>query len=146
MVNFGQLTAEISWRVGHPSKFEQVSRLGFVTAATSLTGGPPNLAPCLAVSCACTIYIHFRGGGLLLPGGILPGAKFTWRPSLAFSYIGSVTAWHSFFEQRTAARQRATRNVITGTFAEGATYIWLGGITLGIGPHSSLLIFPLLQF
>jgi len=28
-------------------------------------------------------------------GGILPGAKFTFRPSLAFSYIGSVTARHS---------------------------------------------------
>jgi len=27
--------------------------------------------------------------------GILPGAKFTLRPSLALSYIGSVTAGHS---------------------------------------------------
>jgi len=27
--------------------------------------------------------------------GILPGAKFTLRPSLAFSYIGSVTVRHS---------------------------------------------------
>jgi len=27
--------------------------------------------------------------------GILPGAKFTLHPSLAFSYTGSVTAWHS---------------------------------------------------
>jgi len=31
----------------------------------------------------------------LLPGGILIGAKFTLRPSFAFSYIGSVTALHS---------------------------------------------------
>jgi len=31
----------------------------------------------------------------LLPNGILPGAKFTLRPSLAFSDIGSVTARHS---------------------------------------------------
>ena len=29
------------------------------------------------------------------PNGILPVAKFTLRPSLAFSYIGSVTARHS---------------------------------------------------
>jgi len=29
------------------------------------------------------------------PDGSLPGAKFTLRPSLAFSYIGSVTARHS---------------------------------------------------
>jgi len=32
---------------------------------------------------------------LLLPGRIVPGAKFTLRPSLAFAYIGSVTARHS---------------------------------------------------
>jgi len=37
-----------------------------------------------------TVYIHFRR---LLPCyGILSGAKFTLRPNLAFSYIGSVTA------------------------------------------------------
>ena len=29
------------------------------------------------------------------PDGILPGAKFTLLPSLAFSYIGGVTAQHS---------------------------------------------------
>jgi len=39
-----------------------------------------------------TIYTFW---GLLPPDGILPGAKFTLRPSLAFSYIGSVTARHS---------------------------------------------------
>jgi len=31
----------------------------------------------------------------LPPNGILPGAKFTLRPSLAFSYFGSVSARHS---------------------------------------------------
>ena len=67
----------------HPSKFQRVSRLAFVTAATSLTGGQPNFARCLAVSWAGTLYIHFRG--LLPPGGILPGATFTLRPSLALS-------------------------------------------------------------
>jgi len=33
--------------------------------------------------------------GVLAPNGILPCAKFTLRPSLAFSYFGSVTARHS---------------------------------------------------
>jgi len=66
MANFGPLTAEICWRVwGNPcSKFQRVSRLAFVTTATSLTEGQPNFARCLAVSCAATLYIHFRG---LLP-------------------------------------------------------------------------------
>jgi len=36
--------------LGHPSKFQRVSRLGSVTAATSLTGGQPNFARRLAVS------------------------------------------------------------------------------------------------
>ena len=55
MANFGPLTAEIGSLVwGHPSKFQRVSRLGFVTAATSFTGGEPNLARCLAVSWADT--------------------------------------------------------------------------------------------
>ena len=77
----------------HPSKFQHVSRIGFVTAPTSLNWGQPNFARCLAVYWAGTLYIHFWG--LLPPNGILPGAKFTLHPSLAFSYIGSITARHS---------------------------------------------------
>jgi len=42
--------------LGHPSKFQRVSCLGFVTAPTSLNGGQPNFAQCLAG----TLYIHFR--------------------------------------------------------------------------------------
>ena len=77
----------------HPSKFQQVSHLAFVTAPMSLNGGQPKFARSLAVSWTCTLYIHFLG--LLLLDGIFPGAKFTLRPSLVFSYIGSVTAPHS---------------------------------------------------
>jgi len=79
--------------LGHPSKFQGVSHLAFVTAATSLTGVQPNVARCLEVSWAGILYIHFRG--LSPPDGILPGAKFTLCLSLAFSYIGSVTVRHS---------------------------------------------------
>ena len=39
-----------------------------------------------------TVYTFQR---ILSPNGILPGTKVTLCPSLAFSYIGSVTAWHS---------------------------------------------------
>ena len=80
--------------LGHPRKFQRVSRIGFVTAATSLTGSQPNFARCLAVSIwAGTLCIHFRG---FLPcSGILPGAKVTLRPKFALSYFDSVTAQHS---------------------------------------------------
>jgi len=79
--------------LGHPSKFQRVSRLDFFNALRSLNGDQPNFARSLAVSCAGTLHIHFWG--FLPPNGILPGAKFTLRPSLAFSYIGNVTARHS---------------------------------------------------
>jgi len=56
-----------------------------------------------------TIYIYFWG---LLPDKILPHAKLTLHPSLAFSYIDSVTAWHSS-SGVTQTLRRGTRNGIT---------------------------------
>ena len=47
-------------RLGHPRKFQRVSRLCFVIVATSLTGGQPNLARCFGISCAGILHIHFR--------------------------------------------------------------------------------------
>jgi len=38
--------------------------------------------------------VHYTFSGALAPDGILPDATFTLRPSLAFSYIGSVTTRH----------------------------------------------------
>jgi len=104
--------------LGHPSKFQRLSHLGFVTAPTSLTEGQSNFARCLAVYWAGTLHIHFRG--------LLPGAKFTLRPSLALSYIGSVTARHSSSErQPNFAGWYKEWNY--ATFEEGATYIRLSG-------------------
>jgi len=69
----------------------------------------------------------------LAPNGILPAAKFTLRPRLAFSCIISVTARHS-----SSGRQP---DFVTwykewsyGTFAEGDTYIRLGGDHVGQRP------------
>jgi len=129
---YGELRPITGWdqftSLGHPSKFQRASRLAFVTAATSLTGGQPNFERCLAVSWPGTLCIHFRGLPPQPPDGILPGAKFTLHLSLALSYIGSVLhstpaagvsqtlrcgAWYKEWKYR--------------TFAEGATYIPLGG-------------------
>jgi len=44
-------------------------------------------------------YTMYTLLGLLLGNGILPGARFTLRPSLAFSYIGSVITRHSGSQQ-----------------------------------------------
>jgi len=43
--------------LGHPSKFQRVSRVGFVTPAMSLNRGQPNFARCLTVSWVCALYI-----------------------------------------------------------------------------------------
>jgi len=81
---YGKLRTTNGWdrfvSLGHPSKFQRVSRLGFVNAATSLNGSQPNFVQCLVVSWAGTLYIHFWG--LLPRNGILPGAKFTLCPSM----------------------------------------------------------------
>jgi len=76
-------------------------------------------------------YIHFWG--LLPPNGILPAAKFTLRPSLAFSYIGSVTAQHSSIgrQPKFAAWYKEWNY---GTFAEGSIYIRQGGHHIGHRP------------
>ena len=135
MVNFGLLAAEtvsLVWGTRVPSKRQRLSRLGFL-AATSLTGGQPNFARCLAVSCAATLCIHFRR--LLPADGISHHVKFTLRPSLAFSYIGSVTA---ALQQRASAKlRRGTRNGITELSQRAPPIFGWAAITLAIGPHSS---------
>jgi len=97
---YGELRPASGWNrlvsLKHPSKFQRVSRDGFVTAPTSLNGGQPNFAQCLAVSCVRTLYIHFRG--LLPPNGILPGAKFTLCPCkscVLLYWQRYCIAWHS---------------------------------------------------
>jgi len=40
----------------HPSKFQRVSRLAFITAARSLTGGQPNFAWCFGRLLGCYTY------------------------------------------------------------------------------------------
>ena len=77
------------------------------------------------------LSIHFSG--LLPADGILANAKFTLRPTLAFSYIGSVTARHSS-SGREPSFAAWYNEWNYGTFAEGATYIRLGGHHVGHRP------------
>jgi len=93
MANFGPLAAEIGSLVwGTPANIN-----GFRVLASLLQR-------CRSMEANQTLhdvwpshglvhYIDFRG--LLAHNGILRGTTFTLRPSLALSYIGSVTARHS---------------------------------------------------
>ena len=57
---YGDLRLISGWdqftSLGHPTKFQWVSGFGFVTASTSLNGGQPNFARCLAVSWAGMLW------------------------------------------------------------------------------------------
>jgi len=77
------------------------------------------------------LYIHFRE--LLPSDGILPGAKFTLLPSLAFFHIGSATDRHSS-SRRQPNFAACYKEWNYRTFAEGATYIRLGGHHVGHWP------------
>jgi len=78
-------------------------------------------------------YIIYSFSGALVHDGNFPGAKFTLRPRLAFSYIVSVTA-----QQSSSGRQPNFaawfKEWNYGTFPEGATYIRLGGHHVGHWP------------
>jgi len=78
-------------------------------------------------------YTIYTFSWAFAPDGILPGANFTLRPSLTFSYIGSVTARHSSSEcQPNIAAWYKEWNY--RTFADDATYIGLGGHHVGHRP------------
>ena len=83
MVNFGPLAGEIDPVVrGTPANFN-----GFRVLAALLQRRRSTEAN-------QTLHGVWPSPGLLPRYGILPGTKLTWRPSLALSYFGSVTAWH----------------------------------------------------
>jgi len=94
MVNFGPLAAEIGLPVwgttANCKRFRVLASL--LQRCRSLESDQTLHNVWLSPGLVHYIYIFLQA---LTPGGILPGAKFTLRPSLAFSYIGSVTARHS---------------------------------------------------
>jgi len=94
MANFSPLTAEIGWRVwGTPSNFNGFRVLALLLQRRRSPEANQTLHDVWPSSgLVHYIYTFFRR--LLPPDEILPGANFTWRPSLAFSYIGSNTARH----------------------------------------------------
>jgi len=122
MANVDPLTAEIGLPVwGTPANFNRFRVLASLLQRRRSTEANQTLHD-IWLSPALVHYFW----GLSSPDGIWARAKFTLRPSLSFSCIGSVTAWHSSNEpQPNFAAWYKEWNY--GTFAEGATYIRLGG-------------------
>jgi len=122
--------------LGHPSKFQRVSRLVFGTTATSLTGGQPNFARRLAVSSAGTLYTFL---GALASDGILPGAKFTLRPIWRSPILTALLHGTPAADVSQTLR-RGTGNGITEISQTAPHIFGWAAITLGIGPDSSSLL------
>ena len=92
MVNFGPLTAEIVSGIwGTPANFN-----GFRVLPSLLQRrrSPETNQTCTMFGRLLGCYIIYTLLAALAPDRILPGAKLSLRPSLAFWYIGSVTARH----------------------------------------------------
>jgi len=114
----------------HPSKFQRVLHLGFVTAATLLTGGQRNFARCLAVSWAATLYIHFRGCCHLTEFRQVK-VHFTSKSCVLLYWHRYCTALQ---QHSSAKRCGVVQGMELRTFAEGATYIRMGGPHIGHRP------------
>jgi len=93
MVNFGPLGVEIGWQFGALQQISMgfASRLPYCTDVTQRR----STKLCTMFGRLLGLYTIYTFWGLLPSNGILPDAKFTLCPSLAFSCIGSVTAQHS---------------------------------------------------
>ena len=90
MVNFSPLSAETYWQVwGTPANFNRFHVLALLLHSTEVNQTLQDVWPSPGL-----IHYIYIFGGLLPSNGFLPAAKFPLCPSLAFSYIASVTARH----------------------------------------------------
>ena len=109
---------------------------GKTSLASSLYLSPLQLAICALYSLQGIFCFSFNS----CPNGILPGAKFIMRPSLAFywqRYCTALEQWASA-KRCSVVQGMELRNFRPTSFSrEGDTYIPRSAITLGIGPHSS---------
>jgi len=120
MANFGPLTqtAEIGSGVyTTPSKFQRVSRLAFVTAPTSLTGGQP------------VQTLHFTSKSCVL--------LYWQRYCTALQQRASAKLCG-------VVQGSGTRNLIKELSQRASPIFGWAAITLGIGPHSSFITFAVL--
>ena len=133
---YGELQPTSGWdrfvSLGHPNKFQRVSRLGFATAAKSLNGSQPNFARCLrclAVSRARTLYMHFRGCCFV--------TEFATCKMNFASKSCALLYWQSYC---TALEYWALAKLF-GVEQRAPPIFGRAAITLGIGPHSSWNMF-----
>jgi len=97
---------------------------------------------CMIIGPLLGWYTMYTFLGLLSSWRNFVRVKFTLRPSLAFSYIGSVMARHSSSGLRQTLR-RGARNGITELSQEAPPIFGWAAVTLVIDPHYSVHYFSL---
>jgi len=137
MANFGLLTAEIGLGVcGTPAKFNGCRVLASLLQRRR-SPEANQTARCLAVSCAGTLYIHFRR--LLPPDAIFPRAIFTKFCVRVLPSPMLAVLVHSGRQRNFAAWY--TQIGITELSQRSPPIFGWAVITLGIGPHSSIILY-----
>jgi len=108
----------------HPSKFQRVSRLGFVTAASDVAHRRPTKR-CTVFDRILALYTIYTFLGALSPHEILPCAKFI----LLTSKSCVLVYWQRYCTALAAGVSQTLRR-----WAESATYIRQGGHHVGHWP------------
>jgi len=133
MANFSPLTADIySGACGTPANFN-----GFRYCSDVAHRWPTKLHD-VWPSPGLVHYI-FIFGRLLPPDEILPGAKFTLRPSCCLLFAALLHGTPAAGVSQTL--RRGTRNGSTELSQRTPPIFDWAAITMGIGPHSSLIFF-----
>jgi len=119
---YGELRPTDGWdwfgSMGHTSKFQRVSRLVFVAAATSRTGGQPN----------CTMFGRLLGWYTMytFSGALAPWQKFAWC-KIYFTSKSCILLYSQHYckalqQQASAKLCCMVQGMELVTFAQGTTY------------------------
>jgi len=119
--------------LGHPSKFQRASRLAFVIAAKSLKS---NFTRCLAVSWAGTPYIF--GGSCSLTE--FSPVQYSLYVQVLRSPILAALMHNTPVAGVSQTLRHGTWNGITELSQRAPPIFGWAAITLGIGPHSSVVL------
>jgi len=142
---YGELWPTNGWdryeSLWHPSIFQWVSHLGFITAATSLTGGQPNFAQCLAVSWAGTLCIHIRGCCPLAEFCPVQNSLYV---EVLCSHILAALLHGTAAASVSRTLRHGTRNGITELSQRAPPRFSWAAITLDIGSHSTYYCYLIL--
>jgi len=112
MANFGRLTAEIGSGVwGTPANFNWFRVLPSLLQRrrSPEASGQSNFARCLAMSCAGTLYIHFRGS---CPWWNFPQCKIHFTSKSCFRLY--LQRYCTAFQQRASAKLCGVGDVVQG--------------------------------